>query len=276
MASFYPLQWISERVVGDLGSVSSLTPAGAEPHDYELTPRDVATVADADAVVYLSDLQSSVDDAVAQRSAEGVFDAAGSADLDLRYEGHEHGEEEHGEEEHGEGVVDPHFWLDPQRVADVADALAASLAEVDPAGADTFAANAASVRDDLEQLDQEFRDGLAECASRDLVTGHSAFGYLARAYDLTQVAINGLAPDEEPGPGALTSTADFVRDHGVRTIYYETLVSPAVAETVARETGAQTQLLDPVEGLTDESAGDDYLSVMRANLASLRSGQGCS
>lgn len=283
VASFYPLEWLSQQVAGDLATVTSLTPPGAEPHDYELTPQDVAEVSEADVVVHLSTLQPSVDAAVEAQGGDRGFDAADSADLDLVFaagEDHEHGEdEEHADDEHAEeegAVTDPHFWHDPMRMAAVGDALAETMGEADEANADTYAANAADLREQLTALDDEFRTGLATCASRDIVTSHSAFGYLAEAFDLHQVGISGLAPDEEPAPSALTDATAFVREHGVSTIYFETLVSPAVAETVARETGAETRQLDPIEGLTDDSQGDDYLELMRANLASLQAGQQCS
>ena len=282
VASFYPLEWLSQQVAGDRASVSALTPPGSEPHDYELTPRDVAEVSEADVVVYLSTLQPSVDAAVEQQAGDRAFDAADAATLDLVFEAgadHEHEDADEHEDEHADeaaAVTDPHFWHDPMRMADVADALAETMGEADEANADAYAANAAALREQLDALDAEFRAGLATCASRDVVTSHSAFGYLADAFDLHQVGISGLAPDEEPTPGALTAATDFVREHGVDTIYFETLVSPAVAETVARETGAQTRQLDPIEGLTDASQGEDYLELMRANLANLRAGQQCS
>ncbi|WP_222195159.1 metal ABC transporter substrate-binding protein [Modestobacter italicus] len=277
VAGSYPLAWLSEQVAGDLATVTSLTPDGAEPHEYELTPRDVAATAEADLVVVLPTLQPAVDAAVEQQAADRAFDAGAAADLSLTYQAHDH-DHEHADHEHpdDEPVTDPHFWHDPLRMAAVGDALAERLATLDAEHAGQYAANAASLRAELEELDGEFRAGLADCASRELVTSHSAFGYLADAYDLEQFGISGLAPEEEPSTDALAEATEFVRDHGVRTIYFETLVSPAVAETVARETGAQTLQLDPIEGLTDRSAGEDYLAVMRANLASLRTGQQCS
>ncbi|MCZ2815909.1 metal ABC transporter substrate-binding protein [Modestobacter sp. VKM Ac-2984] len=277
VAAFYPLAWLSEQVAGDLADVTSLTPDGAEPHEHELTPRDVAATSEADVVVFLPTLQPAVDAAVEQQAAERAFDAGEPADLSLTYEAHEHDGGHADEGEHpDEPATDPHFWHDPMRMAAVGDALAEHLATVDEADAEQYTANAAELRAELEELDGDFRAGLADCASRELVTSHSAFGYLADAYDLEQFGISGLAPDEEPSTDALTEATGFVREHDVRTIYFETLVSPAVAETVARETGARTQQLDPIEGLTDQSADGDYLALMRANLAGLRAGQQCS
>jgi len=270
-ASFYPLQWLSTQVGGDAVTVSSLTRPGVEPHDLELTPQDVAAVGAADLVVYLSGFQPAVDEAVAQQAAESAFDAAEAARLTLTYTPIEQGAEETSEA----GTVDPHFWLDPMRLADVGAALAERLGEADPARAATFTANAEAVRAELVALDGEFTGGLASCVNRDLVTSHNAFGYLAEAYDLTQVGITGLTPEAEPSAADLSAVTDFVRANKVAVIYYETLISPDIAQTVATETGATTEVLDPLEGLNDESQGEDYLAVMRANLASLRTGQPC-
>lgn len=261
-ASFYPLQFVAERVGGDRVTVTGLTEPGAEPHDLELTPQDVAGLSRAALVVYLSGFQPAVDEAVAQTAA--AFDVAQAADLDLPAP--------EGEEEQGN---DPHFWLDPTRLAGVADALATRLGSADPDGAQAYRAGAAQLRGELERLDTELRTGLAACADKDLVTAHTAFGYLARRYGLRQVGITGLTPEGEPSPADLAAVTRFVRDNDVRTVYSETLLSPAVARTLAAETGARTAVLDPLEGLTEDSAGEDYLGVMRANLATLKKGQPC-
>ncbi len=294
MASFYPLEWVSQRIAGDRAEVTSLTPPGAEAHDLELSPRDVAEMTEADLVVYLSGFQPAVDDAVAIAEENTVaVDSGELTSLDLtatddghdhREEGDEHSEEhsdEHGDEEGDEhsdesGAVDPHFWLDPMRLAEVGDALADQMAEVDPDGAQTYEENAADLRADLEALDQEMTAGLSDCESTTLVTSHQAFGYLADRYGFTQLGVSGLSPEDEPSPAELAEVTDFVSDNDVGTIYFETLVSPDVAQTVADAAGATTATLDPLEGLTEESAGDDYLEVMRANLTTLQEGQSCS
>jgi zinc transport system substrate-binding protein len=270
-AAFYPLQWMAEQIGGDAVEVHSLAPPGAEPHDLELSPEDVARVQDADAVVYLQGFQPAVDEAVAGADEQRVFDAAEATALDLTFTPIEEGEE-HSDEA---GSVDPHFWLDPTKLAEVGDRFAAFLGQLDASDADAFTANAATFREQLTALDDELRSGLSSCENVDLVTSHNAFGYFSRRYGLTQVGITGLTPEEEPSPADLAAVTDFVRDHDVRTIYFETLVSPDIARTVAAETGAQTEVLDPIEGLTDESQGDDYLAIMRSNLANIQKGQPC-
>jgi len=273
VAGFYPLEWAAARVGGEAIEVSSLTPPGAEAHDLELTPQDVAAVSEADLVILLEGFQPAVDEAAASEAGDRAWDAGQAADVSLAAAAHGH----EGEESHDDAAApDPHFWLDPLRLASVGDALAERLAEIDPDAADTFERNAAALRADLEQLDQEMETGLADCAVRTLVTSHDAFGYLADRYGLEVVGISGLRPSQEPEPAQLAEIAELVSSEGVTTVYTETLVDPSVAETVADEAGVQTAVLDPVEGLSDESAGEDYLSVMRANLVTLREGQSCS
>jgi zinc transport system substrate-binding protein len=271
VAAFYPLELMVEEVGGDRVSVSNLAKPGAEPHDLELTPSDVARVSDADLVVYLEGFQPAVDDAVASEAPDTSWNAGEYASLDLTYTPIEEGEEATDEA----GAVDPHFWLDPTRYADVATALAAGLSDLDPDGAATYEANAQAFVDDLETLDAEWTAGVEVCSNRNLVTSHNAFGYLAQRYDLQQRGITGLTPEDEPTPQALADIAEFVTANEVKTIYFETLVSPAIAETLAAETGAKTAVLDPVEGLSEESEGSDYFEIMRANLVNVRAGQPC-
>lgn len=271
VAAFYPLELMVEQVGGDRVIVSNLAKPGAEPHDLELTPSDVGRVSDADLVVYLEGFQPAVDDAVASAAPDSSWNAGEYANLDLTYTPIEEGEEATDEA----GAVDPHFWLDPARYADVATALAAGLSGLDPDGAATYEANAQAFVEDLEALDAEWKAGIEVCSNRNLVTSHNAFGYLAQRYDLEQRGITGLTPEDEPTPQALAEIADFVTANDVKTIYFETLVSPAIAETLAAETGAKTAVLDPVEGLSDESEGSDYFEIMRANLVNVRAGQPC-
>jgi zinc transport system substrate-binding protein len=275
-ASFYPLQWATQRIGGERVEVSSLTPAGAEPHDLELTPKQVAGLTDAALVVYASGFQPAVDDAVAQVASETGFDVAPFADLTIAATG-EAGDEHANEEEadHDAAAMDPHFWLDPVRFEQVARAIGDRLAEVDPDHAADYAAGTGSLVDDLASLDEEFSAGLADCSQTHLVTSHTAFAYLADRYDLEQVGISGVNPDIEPDAATLKRISELVEEQGITTIYTETLASPALAETVARETGATTAVLDPVGGLTDASAGSDYLEIMRSNLSTLQEGQQC-
>lgn len=294
LASFYPLQYVAQQIGGDLVTVDNLTPPAAEPHDLELSPAQVREVGTADLVVYLSGFQNAVDEAIETRAPEHVVDAADAAGLvehaEEAEEEHageteeEHAEEEHPEEggvedgqEHGHGATDPHFWLDPSRLAAVGKVVADELAAADPEHADEYAAGAQRLGQQLDELDQEFADGLAACQGATLVTSHAAFGYLADRYALEQVGISELDPEVEPSPARLREIGDIVEERGIKTLYSETLVSPKVTETLASDLGVNTAVLDPLEGLSEEAtaAGDDYVTVMQANLAALEEGLVC-
>lgn len=270
VTTFYPLEYLVQRVGGDAVDVTDLAAPGVEPHDLELSPKDVAAVVDADLVVYLSGFQAAVDTAVQTEAPATGWDVASAASLSLTYEP----TSEYAVKPQ-QPITDPHFWLDPTRYAAVAKALAVELERIDASRAATFSTNANALVKELDQLDQEWKRATVSCDSRDLVTSHAAFGYLAARYGFTQIGVSGLSPESEPSAKALATTADFVREHDISTIYYETLVDPAIAQTVANETGAVTAALDPIEGLSSESAGTDYFSIMRADLATLLTGQGC-
>jgi zinc transport system substrate-binding protein len=262
VAAFYPLAFAAERVAGDTVEVTNLTPAGVEPHDVELSARDVERIGDADLVVYLgSGFQPALERAVQSTGADAVDVLDG---LSLA------GEAEYGHdgEPEGEPALDPHVWLDPVRFAAVVENVARALGQ--PERARTLVAG-------LERLDAEFAKGLRDCERRELVTSHAAFGYLADRYRLEQVALTGLSPEAEPTPGELHDVVEEVREHGATTVFFETLVSPRLAETVAREVGAETAVLNPLEGLTQAELdrGEDYFSIMRDNLGALRRALGC-
>lgn len=265
----YPLQFIAERVAGEAASVTNVAPAGTEPHDLELSPSAVTSIVTSDVVLMLSGFQAAVDDTIGEVGEETVVvDAADSADL--LEEGHE---DEGDHDGHDHSGVDPHFWLDPLRVADVADALAAALTETDPDGEATYEANAASLRTDLETLESEFATGLADCADRTFVTSHEAFGYLADAFELTQIGIGGIDPEAEPSPARVAEVLREARDAGVTTIFTQPGGLTAGADAVAEELGLTLATLDPIEL---EPQGSDYLDAMRANLAALHEGLQCS
>lgn len=272
VAAFYPLEWAAQAVGGDRVAVTSLTAPGAEPHDLELTPQQVAAVSDAALVLHVAEFQPAVDDAIAQNPGNALDVASELRKLAPGEHSEEHEGEEHAEEETS---YDPHVWLDPTNMAAIVAAVAERLSAVDPAGAAGFEAKAAAVTAELTALDASWKAGTAQCTSRDLVVSHEAFGYLADRYGFTQVGVSGISPDIEPSPARIAEVSDFVRANGVTTIYFETLVDPKVAQTVADETGATTAVLDPLEGLA-EGSDQDYISVMESNLETVKAGQGCS
>lgn len=273
-AAFYPLEYVVEAVGGDRVEVEGLTPPGAEPHDLELGARQTARLEDADLLVLLSGFQPAVDEA-AEQLDDRAFDVTSAVDLKDGYEeleGETHEGEAEGEHE-GEAGTDPHVWLDPVLLADVGDAVAERLTELDADGAADYERGAAQLRTTLEGLDEDFQAGLATCERREMVVSHNAFGYLADRYRLQQVGISGLSPEEEPSPARIAEASRYAKAKGVTTIFFETLVSPEVARTVADEVGATTAVLDPLEG---QPQGGDYVSGMRANLEALRGALGCT
>jgi zinc transport system substrate-binding protein len=277
VTAFYPFQFVAERVAGPHASVSSLTQPGAEPHDLELTPRQVGSLSTADLVVYERTFQPAVDEAVAQSGAADVLDTASVVPLEpLGGAAHMHEGEHSADDGHDHGDLDPHVWLDPTQLATIATEVSARLATLDAVHAADYRANAAALTAELDLLDGEFRTGLAHCERTEFVTTHAAFGYLARRYGLSQIAISGLSPDAEPSPARVAAVQREAQDHGVTTIFSETLVSPAMADAIAGDLGLRTDVLDPVEGITDASRGPDYLAVMRANLVALRQAGGCA
>ncbi len=280
VAGFYPLQFLAERVGGDRVTVTNLVQPGAEPHDLELSPRQVAEIADADLVVYLAGFQPAVDEAVEQE-AQSAFDVATAVPLIEGTDEHDHAEDAGAMTEPPSaptpagGGKDPHLWLDPTRFATVAQEVATRLAALDPDGASGYDQRAAGLREQLSGLDREYADGLKDCQRREIFVSHAAFGYLADRYDLEQIAITGLSPEAEPTPQRLAEITAEARQHGATTIFFETLVSPAVADAIATEVGATTAVLDPIEGLPSGST-EDYVSVMRANLRTLKTALGCA
>jgi zinc transport system substrate-binding protein len=250
VASAYPFAWLAQRVGGPTVDVTDLVPPGAEPHDVELSQASV--------VVYLHGFQPSVDDALG--SGKQGFDLGTVVTQQPLTTGGE------------QTSKDPHIWLDPVRMEAAADALADRLAAKDPSHAADYRARAAAVKKDLEAVDTLFQSDLMGCARHEIVTSHSAFGYLGARYGLVQLGITGVSPDEEPTPKKVVEVAQYAKAHHVTTIFFESLVDPKVAKTVAAEIGAKTAVLDPVEGV---HGSDDYLSVQRRNAAALHTALGC-
>jgi zinc transport system substrate-binding protein len=255
VVAFYPFQFVAERVAGPHASVANLTQPGSEPHDLELTARQTAAIATADLVIYERSFQPAVDEAVAQSSNERVLDTTTVVPLQ---------------------AADPHVWLDPANLAAIAGAVAGLLSAADPSHAADYAANAETLVRDLTTLGADLDAGLAHCTRTEFITTHAAFGYLAGRVGYRQIGISGLSPDAEPSPARVAEVQREAREHGITTIFYETLVSPAVAESIAGDLGLVTNVLDPIEGITESSRGSDYLAVMRSNLAALRTANECS
>lgn len=287
--SFYPIYEFTKNVAGDLAEVEALIPAGIEPHDWEPTAQDMAEISDADMLIYNgAGMEGWVDQVLESISGTSLITVEASKGLDIM-EGteeeeadhdHEEGEHAHEEEEHAHeghshdhGGLDPHVWLNPVLAIQEVRNIEAALSAAAPDKAKDFKANADAYVAKLEQLDQAFKDGLKETKRKDFITQHAAFGYLAKQYGLTQVPIAGLSPEQEPSAANMSKIVEFAKEHEVKTIFFETLVSSSVADTIAKEIGAKAAVLNPIEGLTEEDRSHnlDYLGIMRQNLEALKS-----
>jgi zinc transport system substrate-binding protein len=267
VTSFYPLYDFTQQVGGQYVSVTNVTPAGAEPHDYEPSPKVLADAQEAPVFIYnggtmepwtggfLSDYRH-----VSVKASTGV-QLQSAAD----------------EDNASQQIKDPHFWLDPVLAQQIVRNIRDGLSRADPAHASIYATRATAYIKKLQQLDQDFKTGLSSCSTRSIVTSHAAFGYLGKRYNLTVYSIAGMTPDEEPSAAKLAELAQTVTDQHIKYVFFESLVSPRLADTIATETGAKTIVFDPIEGLSnaDQQAGKNYLSVQRQNLANLRTALAC-
>lgn len=281
VAAMYPLEFVATSIGGNLVSVENFTPPGVEPHDLELTPSQIVTLDDADLLLYIAGFQPALEEAAQQSAPANSLDLLSLAGLNLltaTEDGHSHdhgAEEDYADEEaHSdeEMVSDPHVWLDPERLIVVAKAVAAKFSEVDPDNSSIFATNLAKFVAELEALDQKFLTGLASCERDLIVTSHAAFGYLADAYGLTQEPIAGLSPDSEPTPKRLNEISKEAKADGTTTIFFETLASPKIAQTLADDLNIEAAVLDPLEGISE---GQTYFSIMESNLKALQKALNC-
>ena len=290
--SFYPIQYLAETIGGDHVSVTSLTPTDVEPHDYDLSGKEViSTLEGSSLVAYVAGFQPSLDKAVTQISGPTVVDLSGEVDLQ-HHEGVED-EDEHGEgsdnatekatekatgeaghegHDHDAGSLDPHFWLDPVRMKSAATAVEEALAAADPDNADDYKANLDSLTTTLDGLDSSYKGNLAQCERKTFITSHAAFGYLADRYRLTQVSISGIDPEAEPSAADIAAAKKAVEDTDSTTIFTEELLSPEIADAIASETGATTDVLSPIESAPEDT---DYAGAMSNNLDALRTALAC-
>ncbi|MFJ8772902.1 metal ABC transporter substrate-binding protein [Streptomyces microflavus] len=290
-ASFYPMQFLAERIGGEHVAVTSLTKPGVEPHDLELTPRQIGSISESDYVLYLKGIQPAVDDAIKQSGVKNTVDAATLTTLEnhgSEVSGHDHGHEEEAHEDeaheehaegdghnHGEeGGADPHIWLDPVKYAEVAKGVGKSLEKADPDHAAAYKKNTEALVGELDKLNTAYETGLKNTATKTFITTHSAFGYLAERYGLTQQGIAGIDPEAEPSPARIQEIHTIAEKEKATTVFFETLASDRTAKTLAKDTGLKTGVLDPLEGITKKSQGADYIEVMESNLTALQKALG--
>ncbi|HTW96672.1 MAG TPA: zinc ABC transporter substrate-binding protein [Candidatus Methylomirabilis sp.] len=267
-ASFYPLYYFAAQIGGDKAEVMNITPSGGEPHDYEPTAQDIAQIENSRLLIlngfgleaWGNDIRQNLNPAKTflVTASDGIIS--------------------HQLTEEGQTMIDPHVWLAPELAKTMVDNIAVGFIKADPANAPYYQNNAAQLKDKLDQLDAAYRAGLANCQLKDIVTSHAAFGYLAQAYGLNQIAIAGLSPDAEPSPEQLAEIVKQARADKIKYIFFESLVSPKLSQTIATEIGAQTLVFNPLEGLTkDEIAqGKNYFTVLQDNLINLQTALECA
>jgi zinc transport system substrate-binding protein len=282
--SFYPLFYFASIIGGDKAQVHNLTPSGIEPHDYEPTPQDIIKIKNSEILIingagfepWVDKLEDELSDVILMNTTDGI-----ALQAEVEHEEDEHEEDSQanaGQDEHDEENLDPHIWLSPLLAKSQVDRILEAYIKSDPANESYYAENASALKTKLDDLNKKYEAELSSCRTRSFVTSHTAFGYLAREYNLTQVPISGLSPDEEPSAAELSEITEFVRKNEIKYIFFETLISPKLSETIAKEAGAKTLVLDPLEGLSNEAIdnGGDYFTVMEENLKNLKIALECS
>ncbi len=264
--SFYPLWFFAREIGEDKVNVQNITPAGAEPHEYEPTTQDLARIEKSQLLILNGAVETwgdKIKNNLQSKNVKIIVAGEGLFTEQL--------------EEEGKVGIDPHIWLSPLLAKKESEKISQTLQEIDSANTPFYQQNQKTLTDKFDQLDQSYRTGLSNCQSKDIITSHAAFNYLAKTYGLNQVPIAGLSTEEEPSTKQLAEVADFAKNHGVKYIFFESLVSPKLAETLAKEVGAQTLVLDPIEGLSkdDINARKNYFTVMQQNLNNLKIALNC-
>lgn len=267
-ASFYPMYFFASQIGGDKTDVYNMTPASAEPHDYEPTTQDIARISKSNMVVLngnkLEPWADKIKDQLQGTDVLIIVAGQGLADKEFF--------------ENGQKIQDPHVWQNPILAKKEITAIEKGFEKIDPKDASYFQTNAKKLEEELDQLNNDFKQGLSNCQKKDFVTSHSAFGYLAAQYNINQISISGVSPDEEPSSQKLAEITNLIKKEDIKVIFFESLVSPKLSQTIAQETGAKTLVLDPIEGITqkDLNAGKNYFTIMRDNLSALQNALICS
>lgn len=267
-ASIYPMYDFASKIGGDKINLSTMVPSGTEPHDWEPTAMNITHLEEADVFIYNgAGMEHWVEDVLASLQNEKIIVVEASNNVDF-IKGHSHSEKHQEDTTH-----DPHVWLYPLNAKIQMENIKNAFVEADPSNAGYYEANYKKYAAECDALDQEFKDTLAPLVNKDIIVSHEAYGYLSEAYDLHQIGIEGLSADSDPDPARMAEIIDLAKEKNIETIFFEETVSSKVAETIAKEVGAKTAVLSPIEGLSNEqeSAGDDYFSVMRQNLDALKS-----
>lgn len=263
MASFYTMGDLAQKAGGEKVQVTTMVPAGTEPHDWEPSAQDIAMLEEADIFIYNgAGMEHWAEDVLGTLENKDLIVVEAAEDIELLGSHGHQGEAE---------AYDPHVWLDPQNGKKQMQRIEQALEKAAPEEKEYFQENSEKYEEEFDELDKEYREQLEPLPNKNIIVAHEAFGYLCQAYGLNQIGIEGLSPDSEPDPKKMEEIIEFARENQVKTIFFEELTSPKVAETIAKETGAETAVLNPLEGLKEEEIeeGKDYFSVMRENLQAL-------
>lgn len=272
--SFYAMYDFAKKIGGEKINLTNLVPAGTEPHDWEPTPKDIANLSKANVLIYNgAGMEGWMDKVLSALNNKKLVVVEASKEIKLIKNEHEDGAEAENEDSgHEEMEYDPHVWLNPAYAKKQMEVIKDALVSADPGNKEYYEQNFAEHAKKIDDLDQEFKDAVSKFSKKEIIVAHEAFGYLCEAYGLKQVAIEGIAADAEPSPARMGEIVKFAKENNVKYIFFEELVSPKVAETIAREVGAKTEVLNPIEGLEEEDikAGKEYISVMKENLEALK------
>lgn len=260
IASFYPMYYFATQIAGDKADITNITPSGAEPHDYEPTAQEIVRIEQSNLLILNGgNLEAWGNKIKEELTSSTIVVLAGENLVSKQLV------------EDGQTIQDPHVWLSPPLAKQQVENINEGFIKVDPSNTPYYETKAKLLEDKLDALDTEYAKGLAFCTRTDFVTSHAAFGYLADRYHLNQIAIAGVSPEQEPSTQKLTDITNFVKTKGIKYIFFESLVSPKLSETIANETGAQTMILDPIEGISEDDirAGKNYFTQMEMNLKNL-------
>ena len=270
--SFYPLYDFTKKVGGDLVDTEVVVGDGVDPHSFDPSPRLIAEMETADIFIYNGlGMEPWVDGVLENLKDKGTIIIQASEGLDIMdYNEEEHYHEEEHHHEHGQ--QDPHIWMDPMNTIKISEGVKEALVGMDSDNAQIYEENFIKFKGDIENLDDDFKEALRDVKNRKILVSHSAFRYLARRYDLEEIAVSGVSPHEEPSPTRLAELTKEAEKHNLKYIFFESLANPKTAETLGKEAGLEVLMLYNMEGLTKEQRqeGEDYISLMYKNLENLK------
>ncbi len=254
VSTIYPWAWAASNL-DPLAEITTIVGPGLEPHDFSPTIDDVKNIHDAELLI----VNGGVDAWISNSALERNFPTIDVLTM-LQYP-----------------ESDPHVWLDPVMMMKIVEEIGHQLEQIDPTRSQIIYDNVQKKLAILENLDREYREGLANCAIPEIVSAHDAFSFLSKRYNFTVHGIAGFSPEDEPSPAKLVELTDLIRSHRITTVFFEELTSPALAKTLSDETGAKSDVLDAIESLSsEESERLEYPGIMEKNLVKLKTAMVCT